>query len=171
MTDVSVADPELLETEENKNDIKVLETEENDDDATVDIFHDAPQDPTDVFLLSIRNSIVSDRTRKCYTSEIFSILFRLRNNQHHVLTQHGTVLMDSMIESSTEMNARQLFNKNKDLFVKELRSSNTNKICFEDMFTADIYMDYLRGQRNIRTRSYLSKSAYGVKRAALYHLF
>jgi hypothetical protein len=42
---------------------------------------------------------------------------------------------------------------------------------FEDLLTAVIYIDYLRGQRNIRTRNILSKSAYGVKRAALFHMF
>jgi hypothetical protein len=142
-----------------------------DEDMTEDIFHDAAADPADVLLSSIRDSIVSHRTRSCYTSEIFCILFWLRNQQHQVLTAHGKHLMDSKIDKYPELDARQLYKKIRDTFLEELREANSKKNFVEDFFTADIYMDYLRGQRNLRTRSYLSKSAYGVKRAALYHLF
>jgi hypothetical protein len=44
-------------------------------------------------------------------------------------------------------------------------------IFFEPLLAADMYMDYLREQRNLRTRAFLSKSACGVKRAGVYHLF
>jgi hypothetical protein len=99
MTDVSVNEP------------KLLGTKENNDDATVDRFHDDPQDPTDVLLSYICNSILSDHACKCYMSEIFSILFYLRNNQRHALSQHGTVLMDFMTESCPEIIASQLLKK------------------------------------------------------------
>jgi hypothetical protein len=136
-----------------------------------EIFHDAAAESPEVLLSSIRDSIVSDRTRCSYTAEIFCILFWLRYNQGQVLTPHGTSVMDSKIELYPDMDAKALYRRFKGRFNEQLREANLNNLFFEDLFTADIYMDYLRGQRNMRTRAYLSKSAYGVKRAALYHLF
>jgi hypothetical protein len=124
-----------------------------------------------VLLSLIQDSIVSQRTRNCYTSEIFSIIFWLRNHQQHVLTQNGIVMIDSKTEGKRDLDAKKAYRQFCEIFLEQLREANTKPIFFEEFLTADIYMDYLRGQRNLKTRSYLSKSAYGVKRASLYHLF
>jgi hypothetical protein len=95
-----------------------------------EVFHDAatkPMEPTDVLLSSIRDGIVADSTRNCFTSKFFSIIFWLKNNQHHVLTQHGTFMIDSKIELYPELNPKQLYKRFCDRFLEELRDGNTQK--------------------------------------------
>jgi hypothetical protein len=98
-----------------------------DDDNVEEIFHDAAAEPPDVLLASIRDSIVSDRTRSCYTSEIFCILFWLRNNQAHVLTEEGRLMIDCKKEENKDLSARQLYKKVREKVLDDLRSANEKK--------------------------------------------
>jgi hypothetical protein len=41
----------------------------------------------------------------------------------------------------------------------------------EALVTAEVYMNYVRTLRHYRNGTYLSASAYGVKRSSIFHLF
>jgi hypothetical protein len=81
-----------------------------------------------VGLESIQDSMVAEQTRCCYVTEIFSIIFWLRNENAHVLTPHGTLCMDSKIELYPEYTPKILYKKFKVRFQEELRDCNINPL-------------------------------------------
>jgi hypothetical protein len=120
---------------------------------------------------SIRDSVVSKRTLACYMAEIFSLLYWLKENKPPVLTTHGYFCLEQYAEGSPSLNPKLLYLKYKKQFHEELRCANVNPLFLEELLTADLYMDYLSRQRHSRSGAFLSKSAYGVKKAGAFHLF
>ena len=59
----------------------------------------------------------------------------------------------------------------KNLFKTELRGAITNAVVVLDEITPEVFMDYILGLRHGRFGRHLSKSAYGNRRASLFHLF
>jgi hypothetical protein len=120
---------------------------------------------------SIRDSVVSKRTLACYTAEIFSLLYWLKENKPPVLTTHGYFCLEQYTEGSPDLNPKLLYLKYKKQFHEELRVANVTPLFLEELLTADLYMDYLSRQWHSRSGAFLSKSAYGVKKACAFHLF
>jgi hypothetical protein len=125
----------------------------------------------DVGLAAIRDGVVSDRTRTCYVSEIFSFLLWLKTYQPQVLTLHGLEVISSYLIESPNLSRDKLLGRYRSQFGDILRNADENGIIMLDLITPDLYMNYCRTLRHTRNRTYLSRSAYGVKRAALFHLF
>jgi hypothetical protein len=128
-------------------------------------------DQPDVLLESIRDSVVSKSTLGCYIAEIFSLLCWLKAHQPQVLTTHGFFCIEQYYEESPGLTVKNLYQKYKKQFHGELRNAHTERFFEEELLTADLYMDYLSRQRHSRTGAFLSKSAYGVKKACAFHLF
>jgi hypothetical protein len=123
----------------------------------------------DVLMDSIKDGVVSKSTLACYIAEIFSLLSWMKEHNPTVLTTHGYFCIESYQEQSPGLNTKILFQKYKTQFHGELRNARTIPLFEEDLLTADLYMDYLSRQRH--TRAFLSKLAYGVKKACAFHLF
>ena len=125
----------------------------------------------DVGLAEIRDGVVSERTRANYVAEIFALLMWLRDNVPTVLTDECQNIIRGYEEVSPNLPQKRLLFKNRIHFSAAIRNADQVPLIIEARFYPGIYMNYLRTLRNSRTRGYLSKSAYGVKRSALFHLF
>jgi hypothetical protein len=125
----------------------------------------------DVGLAAIRDGVVSERTRTCYTSEIFTFLQWLRFNEPNVLTQCARDLFLYYEAKNPNTNAQRILFVHRQHFETALRNADTIALIKEDQITPHMYMNYCRTLRHRRNRTYLSKSAYGVKRSALFHLY
>jgi hypothetical protein len=131
-----------------------------------------PVELPDVLLTSIRDGVVSDRTRLCYVNEIFSFLLWLRLNEPSALTTYGLSTLDTyVINSPLNATNKQIFSKNKVSFGNVLRECSTAAVLELDVLSPDIYMNYCRSLRNKKSRLYLGMSTIGVKRLALFHLY
>jgi hypothetical protein len=134
--------------------------EDNDDEAP------------NVGLEAIQDNVVSDRTRHSYISEIFCFFYWLRQENPEVLTLEGMRIINGYEAASPNVNTiRGLFNRNKNSFEAALRGAMDVPLIHLDIITPEIYMMYAQQLRNQRSRAYLSKEAYGVKRSAFFHLF
>jgi hypothetical protein len=65
----------------------------------------------------------------------------------------------------------KLYGKIKGRFQLQLRGCDVVPLIVEGSLSANTYIHYIRTLRNKRTGNYLSRSAYGVKRSALFHLY
>lgn len=59
----------------------------------------------------------------------------------------------------------------KKKFESMLRNAREKPVVYLHRITADEFMEYVSSLRNQSTGDYLSKSAYGSRRSALFHLF
>jgi hypothetical protein len=125
----------------------------------------------DVGLDAIQDGVVADRTRQCYTSENFVFLHYLRANKPSALTQDGLLLLYEIEQSVPGGSTRAMLTRNRAVFEEALRNAGDVPLIVEDEITPRLYMEYIAGLRNNRSRGYLSASAYGVKRSALFHLY
>jgi hypothetical protein len=115
---------------------------------------------------------VSSSTRYTYIKEIFAFLLWCRLEEPTVLTEWGLRHMNEyVLESEVNLTARQLFPRVRARFDDLLRGADMAPIVQLDEITAELYINYSRQLRNIKSRSYLGKSTIKVKRSALFHLF
>jgi hypothetical protein len=126
----------------------------------------------DVLLTSIRDGVVSEKTRICYISEIFNFLFWVRQNEQAILTDDGKEAMNEYVSAVPEgATSKQVYTKCKRKFDDLLRDAQNKPVFDVVALTPDTYMNYLRSLRNQKNRLYLGKSTIGVKRSALFHLY
>jgi hypothetical protein len=123
----------------------------------------------DVQLAAIRDGVVSDSTRSSYIVEIYKFMVWLKQNEPHTLTSTAINLLDRV--RAPEAVEGRLFVRNRNEFESALRLADTEPLIVEDLITPEMYIDYCRSLRHSRNRTMLSRSAYGVKRSALFHLY
>jgi hypothetical protein len=128
-----------------------------------------PLELPDVQLAAIRDGVVSDSTRSSYIVEIYKFMVWLKSNEPHCLTRDANEILERV--RAPEAVDGRLFVRNRNEFEAALRVADTVPLIVEDVITPEIYIDYCRSLRHTRNRTMLSRSAYGVKRSALFHLY
>jgi hypothetical protein len=120
---------------------------------------------------TIRDSIVSERTNRSYVGDLTAFLKWVVHNENGWLTEHGrTRLAEAEVRREDETLRHHRTRKIIEMKAL-LRDSFDHPVVQVSEITASRYMDFvlsITGKGNIR---YLSKSAYGNKRSALFHLF
>ena len=128
--------------------------------------------PPNISLDQIRDRIVSPNTLKTYLVDVFALLFWLLDERIECLTEHGiTILTEYRSSSPEDCPVRVLFRQNKEAFIQHLREAEQTAVIRLDVLTPLIFMDHIRQIRNVKTGNFLSKSAYGNRRAGLFHLY
>jgi hypothetical protein len=129
----------------------------------------------DVGLGEIRDGIVSESTQRSYVPEAFHLMCWLRRYEPHVLTEEACRMFLEYEERAgmkVTDNATKVLGKNRDKFIVAMRGCETQPLINEELLTPDIYIDYARTLRKKKQpNQMIGKQAYGVKRAALFHLF
>ena len=64
-----------------------------------------------------------------------------------------------------------MYSRFKKPFAEALRNSENQPLINEAVITPDLFMNYIKGLRHNKKRTYLSQSAYLVKRSAFFHLY
>jgi hypothetical protein len=122
----------------------------------------------EIGLGEIRDGIVSESTQKSYLPELFYLLMWLRVYESDVLTTYAHNMFNEFEKKAgEEKKMSKILAKNRNEFVVAIRHADVNPLIYEE-----VYMDYARQLRKKRQpNKTLGKQAYGVKRAALFHLF
>ena len=132
---------------------------------------DVGTDPT-ITLEGVHDSIVSSRTLQCYMGEIMKFLLWCVENKPNWLMADGTDCIASIMEEhGGEGVCAQRSHTHTELFGL-LHSCDESPVLLLGEVTPHGIMEYAMGHRHIWGRQgYLSKSAYGTFRAAVFHLF
>jgi len=124
-------------------------------------------------LANIRDGVVAERMLMGYINDNLSFLNWSLNSggNFDCLTVYGKDQLAAIQilrngEQSRAFNARV-----RSEFKALLRNAHEEPIVNLDRITPDGYMEYLVSLHHLGRGGYLSKSSYGSKRAALYHLF
>jgi hypothetical protein len=125
----------------------------------------------DITLETIRDQIVSKRTFISYLGDIFHLLKWIERNENGWLTEYGrTRLAD--ISTRREDESLHSYRSRKAIDLKALlRDAYDQQVVLIDAVTPPRYMDYILSITGAGNIKYLSKSSYGNKRSALFHLF
>lgn len=125
----------------------------------------------EVTIDDIRDSIVSASTLQSYVGEMCKFLQWVVNNENNWLTDYGRTQLGNILVQREDETIR-VFRTRKTFQLKNLlRHSDTHSIVILDQITPTRYMNYIMSLSGRRTARHLSKSSYGSKRAALFHLF
>jgi hypothetical protein len=123
-----------------------------------------------ITLDTIRDSIVSAKTYASYIGDLGHFLKWVALNEYAWLTEYGGTRL-AEIETRNEDESVRSFRSRRLVSLKALlRDAYDQHVVHVDAITPNRYMDYvltISGRQN----RFLSPSAYGSKRAALYHLF
>ena len=120
---------------------------------------------------SVRDGVVGQGTLDSYIGDIVSFLVWVKQNESDWLTNYGERRI-SQILRTRQGESERIRSRRVKLQVKSLlREAEVHPIVELEAITAESFMGYVMTLRNQRTNSYLSKSAYGNKRSALFHLY
>ena len=122
-----------------------------------------------VSLESIEDNIISPSTCKSYVSGLMQFLTWVIANENQWLTQYGNEQLASILVQRENETVRNFRVRRTREFKTLLRNSPTEPIVYIDRITPPRYISFILTLR--RNNTFLSKSSYGCKRAALYHLF
>ena len=129
-------------------------------------------DLPEISLSDIRDRIVSRNTLKSYLVDNFYFILWCFDNLPEVLTVHGVGnVAEYRSHCPFGATMQVLFRENKQSFIEHLREAEVNAIINLEVLTPRMFMDYVRQLRNLRNGTYLSRSAYGNRRAGLFHLY
>ena len=124
-----------------------------------------------ITLDSVRDGVVGRGTLGSYIGDIVSFLLWLKNNEVAWLTEYGISRLRNVVRQRVGERVR-IRNRRVKLQVKALlREAELAPLVHLDAITAERFMQYVMSLRHTRNGGYLSKSAYGNKRSALFHLF
>jgi hypothetical protein len=137
---------------------------DEDDNEHEHVINDVP-----VSLRTIRDNIISPKTLRAYTSDLVQFLQWVHTNENHWLTEHGNEELTALYVQQEHENARQHRTRKQRGVATLLRNAYQEPIVHLERIVPSQYMNYLLTLR--RDNHFLSKSAYGSKRAALFHLF
>ena len=126
----------------------------------------------DILLATVRDGVVAKKTNAQYVCQIFMFLYYLLKSGPHCLTDHARAFLNNYRITYPALSQSRLQTRVKTLFQAELRGAKTNPVVVLDLITPDLFMEYIFTLRHSRIEDwYLSKSAYGNRRASLFHLF
>lgn len=138
--------------------------EDDDDDVNVDQDHAA-------LLNNIRDAIVCGSTQRSYVLDLKHFLRWTRVERPEWLTPYGAEQLGLLDQPGENEGGRAFRNRMKVAFTSLLRDAFENPLVRMDLITPAGFMGYISGLRNQNTGQMLSKSLYGNKRSALFHLF
>ena len=119
----------------------------------------------------VRDGVVSNSTLKKYVNEILNFLNWCLQHQHDWLTDFGSRWLQQ-IQQQRPGERHRPYRIRVKLQFKTLRQFATeDPLIHLDAITPEGYMAYIMHCRHSSHHGYLSKSAYGDKRAAFFHLF
>jgi hypothetical protein len=124
-----------------------------------------------ISLETVRDGVVAKKTNDQYVCHIFLLMFHFLEHAPHCLTEHSRFFLNTYRSNYPTLTPSRLQSRVKNLFKTELRGAITNAVVVLDEITLDVFMDYILGLRHGRFDRHLSKSAYGNRRASLFHLF
>lgn len=120
-------------------------------------------------LQSIQDNIISPSTLKSYIGDLIQLFVWVQRNENHWLTRYGNdKLAELFVQQENERDVQHRVRRSNGM-ANLLRMSYTEPIVHLDQIVPATYMQFLLSLT--RNNSYLSKSSYGCKRAALFHLF
>jgi hypothetical protein len=126
----------------------------------------------EITLDDIRDRVISRNTNKTYLVDNFHFIIWLSRNNIECLTDHGVAMLTEFRAAVPNGSSdKVLLRRNKEEYLHYLRNAEDNHIIHLDRVTPRIFIDFVRLIRNMRNNAYLSRSAYGNRRAALFHLF
>jgi hypothetical protein len=124
-----------------------------------------------ITLQDMRDGVVGTVTKKSYLNEILTFIKWCRVHQPTWLTTFCKDKMTEIEERVHGLRSQVRTRKIKDFVENLLRNAVNDPLICLDLITPEAYMLYIEQCRNARTKKYLSKSSYGGKRSALFHLF
>lgn len=119
---------------------------------------------------TLRDNIVSPQTLRIYTSDLQHFLRWLQLNENRWLTPHGNRRIADIVVQQEAENDRVYKTRVTREFANLLRNSPTEPLVYLNRIAPPRFMQYLFTLHEERG-NFLSKSAYGNKRASLNHLF
>jgi hypothetical protein len=144
--------------------VNVGEHEEDDHENEHEHLNDVP-----VSLQTIRDNLISPKTLRAYTNDLVQFLQWVHTNENHWLTDYGNEELTNLYVQHEHENARQHRARKVNGVATLLRNSYQEPIVHLERIVPSKYVNFvLTLHRNNR---FLSRSAYGSKRAALFHLF
>ena len=118
----------------------------------------------------IRDGVVAARTNKLYSLDNISYLYWLTENQPTNLTVYGRQALEALAQYDGETQKRHRARILPD-FLELMRNAVDSPILDLNILTPSSYMRYVITLTNPRVaNTYLSRSAYGNRRAALNHI-
>ena len=119
----------------------------------------------------VRDGVVSNSTLKKYVNEILNFSNWCLQHQHDWLTDFGSRRLQQIQQQRPGERHRPYRIRVKLQFKTLLRFATEDPLIHLDAITPEGYMAYIMHCRHSSHHGYLSKSAYGDKRAAFFHLF
>jgi hypothetical protein len=138
--------------------------DDDDDDVNVDQEHAA-------LLNNIRDAIIGGSTQRSYVLDLKHFLSWVRVERPDWLTPYGAAQLGLLDEPGANEGARAFRARTKVKFTSLLRNAFDNPLVRLDRISPADFMGYISGLRNQNSGRMLSKSSYGNKRSALFHLF
>lgn len=123
-----------------------------------------------VTVQTLRDNIVAPRTLRIYTSDLQHFLRWLQVNENQWLTPYGNEQLATIVVQQEDENDRVYKARTTREISDLLRHASTFPIVFLDQIRPERFMEYLFTLHEGRG-TFLSKSAYGNKRASLNHLY
>lgn len=122
-----------------------------------------------VSLQTIRDNIISPSTYRAYISDLLQFLQWVHTNENQWLTPNGNERLTDIYVQQENENARQHRARKMENFTNLLRDACAEPIVYLDRIVPSKYLNFILTLHH--NRPFLSKSSYGSKRAALFHLF
>jgi hypothetical protein len=125
----------------------------------------------EITLDTIRDQIVAPATNRLYIGDITHFLKWVMVEENGWLTEYGSTRL-AELEVRQENESARAHRSRVGVEMKALlRDAYTNKLLNIDSITPERYMQYITTLQGQGNRRHLSISAYGNKRASLFHLF
>ena len=119
----------------------------------------------------VRDGVVSNSTLKKYVNEILNFLNWCLQHQHDWLTDFGSRWLQQIQQQRPGERHRPYRIRVKLQFKTLGQFATEDPLIHLDAITPEGYMAYIMHCRHSSHHGYLSKSAYGDKRATFFHLF
>ena len=124
-----------------------------------------------ITLQSIRDGVVGASMRGSYIGELVTFLSWVASEKREWLTAYGRRVVSRVVDRREGERIRQHSTRARRQLGALLRRAEDKPLLVLDNVSPDGYMEYLMDIRHPRHGGRLSKSAYGSKRSALFHLF
>jgi len=123
-------------------------------------------------LANIRDGVVAERTLTSYINDLLAFLNWCRENEEFdCLTDYGKNEIANMHVRQNGEGNRPFTMRIRSTFKAILRNAHVQPIVHLDRITPEGFMNYVLSLRHPSRGGSLSRSSYGSKRAALFHLF
>ena len=140
-----------------------------------ELIEDESGDPSNnsssIMIHSIRDGVVAPHTLRTYCTEILKFLNWCRENKPNWLQSVALLRLDEIQTRAPNECVRAFKARVQEALKILLRNAREEPILRIDVITAEGFMEYIMSHRNTISGRYLSKSAYGNLRAALFHIF